>query len=54
MGAADRVTHLLLHEEQLFRRNEITIPVEAVTGVDGGVQLDLGLNQIEDVQPAVG
>jgi hypothetical protein len=53
-GDTRRVTHLLLHEEQPFRHNEITIAVEAVTGMDGGLHHDLGPNQIEDVPPAVG
>jgi hypothetical protein len=53
-GDACRVTHLLLQEERPFRDNEITIAVEAVTGMDGGLRHDLGPNQIEDVPPAVG
>jgi hypothetical protein len=43
-----------LREEQPFRHNEITIAVEAVTGMDGGLHHDLGPDQIEDVLPAVG
>jgi hypothetical protein len=54
IGDARRVTHLLQQEEQPFRHNEITIAVEAVTGMDGGLHHDLGPNQIEDVPPAVG
>ena len=54
IGDARRVTRLLLQEERLFRHNEITIAVEAVTGMDGGLRHDLGPNQIGDVPPAVG
>ena len=47
------VTHVLLEEGHLWGRKQVAIPIGAVTGVDGGIRLDLSKQQVEDL-PAVG
>ena len=48
----DRVTHVLLDEGHLWGKKQIAIPMSAVTGVEGGVQLDLAKDEVRDL-PAV-
>ena len=47
-----RVTHVLLDEGHLWGKKQIAIPMSAVTGVEGGVQLDLAKDEVRDL-PAV-
>lgn len=47
-----RVTHVLLREGHLWGRKEVTIPISAVTGFDGGIRLSITKRQVEDLPPA--
>jgi hypothetical protein len=47
-----RVTHVLLREGHLWGRKEVAIPVSAVTGVQGGIRLNITKQQVEDLPPA--
>ena len=47
-----RLTHVLLREGHLWGRKEVAIPVSAVTGVEGGIQLNLTKKQVGDLPPA--
>jgi hypothetical protein len=49
----DRVTHVLLQEGHLWGREEIAIPVSAVTKFDAGVRLNITKEQVGNL-PAVG
>ena len=44
-------THLLLEEGHLWGRKQVAIPIGSVTGVDGGIHLDLSKQQVEDLPP---
>ena len=46
-----RVTHILLERGHLWGQREVAIPVSAVAGVDGGVQLTLTKDQVRDLPP---
>jgi len=46
-----RVTHVLLREGHLWGRKEVSIPISAVTGFDGGIRLNLTKKQVEDLPP---
>jgi sporulation protein YlmC with PRC-barrel domain len=46
-----RVTHVLLREGHLWGRKEVSIPVSAVTGVEGGIRLNLTKQQVADLPP---
>jgi sporulation protein YlmC with PRC-barrel domain len=50
-GSGHQVTHLLLREGHFLRRKEVAIPVDAVTGVDDGIRLNLTKHQIEELPP---
>ena len=45
------VTHVLLDEGHLWGKKQVAIPIGAVTGVGGGVQLDLTKDQVRDLPP---
>jgi sporulation protein YlmC with PRC-barrel domain len=45
------VTHVLLQEGHLWGRKEVAIPVSAVTGVEGGIQLSMTKQDVEDLPP---
>jgi hypothetical protein len=47
-----RVTHVLLDEGHLWGLKQVAIPIGSVTGVEGGVQLNLTKDQVRDL-PAV-
>lgn len=46
-----RITHVLLQEGHLFGRKDVAIPIEAVTGLAKGIQLNLTKKQVEDLPP---
>jgi hypothetical protein len=46
-----RVTHVLLREGHLWGRKEVAIPVSAVTGIDGGIRLNLTKEQVAGLPP---
>ena len=45
------VTHVLLQEGHLWGRKEVAIPINAVTGVDDGIRLNLTKQQVQDLPP---
>ena len=45
------VTHVLLQEGHLWGRKEVAIPISAVTGIDGGVQLNMTKQEVGDLPP---
>ena len=45
------VTHVLLQEGHLWGRKEVAIPISAVTGVEGGIQLSMTKQDVEDLPP---
>jgi len=49
--ATHRVTHVLLQEGHLWGRKEVAIPIGAVTRVEGGIELSLSKQQVEDLPP---
>ena len=46
------VTHVLLQEGHIWGRKEVAIPIGAVTGVEGGIHLNITKQQVQDL-PAV-
>lgn len=44
-----RVTHVLLQEGHLWGRKDVAIPMDAVTGVEDGVQLRLSKDEVRDL-----
>ncbi|MHA6757973.1 PRC-barrel domain-containing protein [Streptacidiphilus sp. PAMC 29251] len=44
-----RVSHVLLDEGHLWGKRTVAIPVAAVTGVSGGVRLDLTKDEVRDL-----
>jgi sporulation protein YlmC with PRC-barrel domain len=46
------VTHVLLDEGHLWGKKQVAIPIGAVTGVEGGVQLNLSKDEVRDL-PAI-
>ena len=51
-SGSHHVSHVLLQEGHLFGRREVAIPIDAVTGVLDGVQLNITKQQVENL-PAV-
>lgn len=52
VSQSDRhVTHVLLEEGHLFGRQEVAIPISAITSVAEGVQLSLTMEQVRDLPP---
>ena len=49
--ASHHATHLLLEEGHLWGRKQVAIPIGSVTGVRGGIHLDLTKQQVEDLPP---
>jgi hypothetical protein len=47
----DRVTHVLLQEWRLWGHKEVAIPIDALTGVDEGIRLNITKRQVEDLPP---
>lgn len=47
----DRVTHVLLQDGHLWDHEEVAIPVDAVTGADGGIRLNITKQQVGDLPP---
>jgi hypothetical protein len=45
------VTHVLLQEGHLWGHKEVAIPINAVTGVEAGIRLNLSKQQVEDLPP---
>jgi len=45
------VTHVLLDEGHLWGKKEVAIPISAVTGVSGGVRLNLTKDEVRDLPP---
>jgi sporulation protein YlmC with PRC-barrel domain len=45
------VTHVLLQEGHLWGRKEVAIPVSAVAGTVGGIQLTIAKQQVQDLPP---
>jgi sporulation protein YlmC with PRC-barrel domain len=43
------VSHVLLQEGHLWGRKDVAIPIRAVTGLDGGIRLNLTKEQVEDL-----
>ncbi len=46
------MTHILLEEGHLWGRKEVSIPISAVTGTDGGIRLGMTKKQVEELPPA--
>lgn len=46
-----QVTHVLLQEGHLWGRKEVAIPIRAVTTVDGGIQLNISKQEVQDLPP---
>ena len=46
-----RVTHVLLQEGHFWGHKEVAIPVSAVTGFDGGIQLSITKKEVEELPP---
>jgi hypothetical protein len=47
-----QLTHLLVREGHVWIRKDVAVPVEAVTGFDGGIRLSLTRQQVKDLPPA--
>ncbi len=45
------VTHVLLQEGHLWGRKEVAIPISAVTGVEGGICLNITKHEVQDLPP---
>jgi len=45
------VSHVLLQEGHLWGRKEVAIPIGAVTSVEGGIQLSLTKQEVQDLPP---
>ena len=50
--ATRHVTHFMLQEGHLWGRKDVVIPISAVTGLEGGIQLKLTKQEVHDL-PAV-
>jgi sporulation protein YlmC with PRC-barrel domain len=46
-----RLTHVLLREGHLWGRKEVAIPASAVTGVQGGIRLNISKQEVENLPP---
>jgi sporulation protein YlmC with PRC-barrel domain len=46
-----RLTHVLLREGHLWGRKEVAIPVNAVTGVQNGIRLNITKQEVEHLPP---
>jgi hypothetical protein len=46
-----QVTHVLLQEGHLWGRKEVAIPISAMTGVDGGIRLNITKHDVQDLPP---
>src|SRR5215831_15882341 len=46
-----RVTHVLLQEGHFWGHKEVAIPISAVTGFDGGIQLSITKKEVEELPP---
>lgn len=49
--ANHQVTHVLLQEGHLWGRKEVSIPITAVTSVDGEIRVNLTKEQVGDLPP---
>lgn len=49
--ADHHVTHVLLDEGHLWGKKRVAIPIGVVTGVDGGVRLNLTKDEVRDLPP---
>jgi len=47
-----QVTHVLLQEGHLWGRKNVAIPIGAVTGISGGIHLNISKQEVQDL-PAV-
>ena len=47
--ANGQVTHVLLEEGHLWGRKQVTIPITAVTRMDGGISVNLTKREVEDL-----
>jgi hypothetical protein len=45
------VTHVLLQEGHLWGRKEVAIQIGAVTGVEGGIRLNISKQEVTDLPP---
>jgi sporulation protein YlmC with PRC-barrel domain len=45
------VTHVLLQEGHLWGRKEVAIPINAVTGVDDGIRLNITKQEVQELPP---
>jgi sporulation protein YlmC with PRC-barrel domain len=45
------VTHVLLQEGHLWGRKEVAIQIGAVTGVEGGIRLNISKQEVADLPP---
>jgi sporulation protein YlmC with PRC-barrel domain len=45
------VTHVLLQEGHLWGRKEVAIPINAVTGVDSGIRLNITKQEVQELPP---
>jgi sporulation protein YlmC with PRC-barrel domain len=45
------VTHVLLQEGHLWGHKDVAIPISAVTGTTGGIQLSLSKQEVADLPP---
>ena len=45
------VTHVLLQEGHVWGRKDVAIPISAVTGVKGGIRLNITKRQVQDLPP---
>jgi sporulation protein YlmC with PRC-barrel domain len=50
-AASHQVTHVLLKEGHLWARKEVAIPFGKVAGFDGGIQLSITKQQVQDLPP---
>jgi sporulation protein YlmC with PRC-barrel domain len=46
------MTHVLLQEGHLWGRKQVAIPIDAVSGVDDGIRLNITKEQVHDLPPA--
>jgi hypothetical protein len=49
--ANHHVTHVLLQEGHLWGRKEVAIQIGAVTGVEGGIRLNISKQEAADLPP---
>jgi PRC-barrel domain protein len=45
------ITHVLLQEGHLWGRKEVAIPISAVAGTRGGIQLTISKQEVQDLPP---